>query len=89
MKKYLYLALIIGCLVLISCLGGNSKKGGNNSKNSLADISPKPPMGWNSFDAYDCRINETEFKATVDYMAENLLEYGWNHAVIDYNMVAS
>ncbi len=43
-----------------------------------------PPMGWNSFDAYDCRINEAEYKATVDYMAENLLEFGWDYAVIDY-----
>jgi len=41
-------------------------------------------MGWNSFDAYDCRINEEEFRATVDFMAENLLEYGWEYAVIDY-----
>ena len=47
-------------------------------------LAQTPPMGWNSFDAYDCRINEAEFKATVDYMADNLLEYGWEYAVIDY-----
>lgn len=46
--------------------------------------SPTPPMGWNSFDAYDSRINEQEFKATVDYMAENLKQHGWKYAVIDY-----
>lgn len=51
---------------------------------SDSKLAVTPPMGWNSFDAYDCRINEEEFKATVDYMAENLLDYGWEYAVIDY-----
>lgn len=41
-------------------------------------------MGWNSYDAYDCRINEKDFLAHVDFMAENLLEYGYEYAVIDY-----
>lgn len=55
-----------------------------NSDKVFKSVAPTPPMGWNSFDAYDCRINEQEFKATVDYMAENLKEYGWEYAVIDY-----
>ncbi len=55
-----------------------------NSADSNSTLANTPPMGWNSFDAYDCRINEEEFKATVDYMAENLKEYGWEYAVIDY-----
>ncbi len=29
-------------------------------------------MGWNSFDAYDCRIDEGQFRRTVNYMAANL-----------------
>jgi len=41
-------------------------------------------MGWNSFDAYDCAINERQFRAVVDYMAANLRECGWEYAVIDY-----
>lgn len=47
-------------------------------------VAKTPPMGWNSFDAYDCRINEEEFKKTVDFMEKNLLKYGWEYAVIDY-----
>ncbi len=47
-------------------------------------VAPTPPMGWNSFDAYDCAINEEQFRAIVDYMAKHLLEYGWEYAVIDY-----
>lgn len=41
-------------------------------------------MGWNSFDAYDCAINEQQFRATVDYMARELRPHGWEYAVIDY-----
>lgn len=62
----------------------------NSTEEKIPQVSEKtivaetPPMGWNSFDAYDCRINEDEFKKTVDYMAENLLPFGYEYAVIDY-----
>ncbi|PWJ37976.1 glycoside hydrolase family 27 protein [Sediminitomix flava] len=57
----------------------------SNEKNSLIkEVAATPPMGWNSFDAYDCRINEKEYLETVDFMAENLLDAGWEYAVIDY-----
>lgn len=75
MKRTL-IALI--ALAITSCC---ETKATQETKNYVA---PTPPMGWNSFDAYDCRINEQEFRAVVDYMAENLLEYGWEYAVIDY-----
>ena len=47
-------------------------------------VAPRPPMGWNSFDAYDSAICEDEFRATVDFMAEHLRQYGWQFAVVDY-----
>ncbi|MCF7847267.1 MAG: glycoside hydrolase family 27 protein [Kiritimatiellales bacterium] len=50
----------------------------------LPMVAPKPPMGWNSFDAYDCAINEQQFRNTVEFMEKNLLKYGWEYAVIDY-----
>lgn len=78
--KYLSVCLFfagISCSISKATTVSSSKK----DKKNLAE---QPPLGWNSFDAYDCRINEEEFKATVDYMAENLLEYGWEYAVIDY-----
>ncbi len=50
----------------------------------LSTLAQTPPMGWNSFDAYDCRINEEEYRGVVDFMVENLLQYGWEYAVIDY-----
>ena len=66
---------LVPLFLVLSCLT-------NAQKNT--DLAVKPPMGWNSFDAFDCRINEDQFKKTVDFMAENLLKYGWNYAVIDY-----
>lgn len=78
-SHYIFFALI---LIAVSC----SNKVPDSVKNDRdhASLASKPPMGWNSFDSYDCRINEKEFKATVDFMAENLKMYGWEYAVIDY-----
>ncbi len=47
-------------------------------------VAPTPPMGWNSYDAYDCTINEQDFRANVDVLAKELKEYGWQYAVIDF-----
>ena len=71
-------------LLFLSGCTSNSGKKGNPELSSSEQIALKPPMGWNSFDAFDCRINEEQFKKTVDFMAENLLQFGWNYAVIDY-----
>lgn len=47
-------------------------------------IAARPPMGWNSYDAYDWRVSETEFKANADFLAERLRPYGWEYAVLDF-----
>jgi len=49
-----------------------------------APVARTPPMGWNSFNAYDGTINEQQFRANVDVMAKDLKEYGWQYAVIDF-----
>lgn len=43
----------------------------------------RPPMGWNSYDYYDTTVNEEQIRANADYMAEHLLEYGWEYIVVD------
>jgi hypothetical protein len=40
-------------------------------------------MGWNSWDSYGLTINETEYKANVEWMAEHLKQFGWQYAVVD------
>lgn len=80
-KKFLasWVTLCLLGLVVCSCESVSS-----NGQEEPKYVAETPPMGWNSFDAYDCRINEDEFRVTVDFMADNLLQYGWKYAVIDY-----
>ncbi len=40
-------------------------------------------MGWNSWDSYGLSVTEYEFKTNTDYLAKNLLRYGWEYAVVD------
>ncbi len=47
------------------------------------DLTPTPPMGWNSWDAYGVTVNEQEIRDITDYMAEKLLPLGWEYVVID------
>lgn len=47
-----------------------------------------PPMGWNSYDFYDTKVNEAQIKANADYMAAHLKEYGWEYIVVDIEWYA-
>ena len=38
-------------------------------KNSFQE---KPAMGWNSYDCFGHAVTEADFKANVDYVANNL-----------------
>ncbi|MBR0552568.1 glycoside hydrolase family 27 protein [Stakelama marina] len=46
------------------------------------DIAPRPPMGWNSWDAYGLTIDEAQFKDNVRVLA-GWKDLGWTYAVID------
>lgn len=81
MKNLLSPFLVIVICTVVGCESNHSSKTTNAD---WSEIAPTPPMGWNSFDAYGCRINEEEFKAIVDYMAEHLKPSGYQYAVIDY-----
>ena len=84
MRKILFVSISLFLLLIVVSCVSNKSESSDTAQDNKVQIAEKPPMGWNSFDSYDCRINEKEFKATVDYMAENLLQYGWEYAVIDY-----
>jgi len=79
MKKVFMLMIIALIIVINDC-----QRIETGDKSVLNTVAEKPPMGWNSFNSYDCAINEQQFKAVVDWLADNLLEYGWEYAVIDY-----
>lgn len=42
-----------------------------------------PPMGWNSWDCFGPSVVESEVKVNADYMAEHLLQFGWEYVVVD------
>lgn len=50
------------------------------NKNNAA---PFPPMGWNSYDYFNTMVNEEQIRANAEFMAKNLLQYGWEYVVID------
>ncbi len=85
MKNHLFSIMALGALGAVALvLLSNAAPRQKAAPKGEVLVAPRPPMGWNSFDAYDCRINEAEFKATVDFMAEHLKPYGWEYAVVDY-----
>jgi hypothetical protein len=50
---------------------------------AMAQVAERPPMGWNSWDAYGLTINEEQFRANAMVEAKTLRPYGWIYAVID------
>ena len=46
-------------------------------------VAARPPMGWNSWDAYGTTVTEAEVKANADFMAKNLKAHGWEYIVVD------
>jgi hypothetical protein len=42
-----------------------------------------PPMGWNSWDCFGMDVTDEQLKATADYMAVELKDYGWEYVVLD------
>jgi alpha-galactosidase len=47
------------------------------------DLSPTPPMGWNSWDGFGRTVRESEVKANAGVMASTLKRFGWQYTVID------
>jgi alpha-galactosidase len=82
MKTFGFIAVVI-----LFFLSGCNTRPDSSEKNSATDLeilAPTPPLGWNSYDCYDWRVNEAEFKANVDFMSENLKKHGFEYAVVDY-----
>jgi alpha-galactosidase len=55
--------------------------GGASAQES--NVAKTPPMGWNSWDSFNETVKETDVRATADWMAKNLKEYGWDYIVVD------
>lgn len=44
----------------------------------------KPVMGWNSYNCFGAAVREDEVKANADFIATNLIQFGWQYVVVDY-----
>ena len=54
------------------------------SAQKYANLAPTPPMGWNSWNYFNCNINEDKIKRMADAMASNgMKEAGYQYIVID------
>lgn len=48
------------------------------------DVASRPPMGWNSYNAYGASVTEAEFRANVELLAAKLKPVGYRYAVVDF-----
>lgn len=46
-------------------------------------VAKTPPMGWNSWDAYGESVNESDIRASAEWMAKNLKAFGWEYIIVD------
>jgi alpha-galactosidase len=88
MKVLLTFAALTLCLLFNSCLAVFAQ----SPAPAFWQWAPKPPLGWNSYDAWGTSITEDETLANARYMKEHLLAHGWKYIVIDarwYDTVSS
>lgn len=55
----------------------------NSIPKGMITMTPKPPMGWNSWDCYGAAVNEQIVRQNAEYMAKHLKKYGWEYIVVD------
>ena len=46
------------------------------------EVAPRPPMGWNSWDAYGFTLDEAQYRANIAVL-KDLKRFGWTYAVVD------
>jgi len=72
-------------IILLLCLFSTLQTMAQDTGNALAAT---PPMGWNSWNFFEEKIDETILKQTADAMAQNgMLAAGYNYIVIDDHWV--
>jgi alpha-galactosidase len=63
---------------------GGSGGGGAGSGGSSGILAATPPMGWNSWNAFDCNINETKIKAAADALVSSgMKDAGYQYVCVD------
>ncbi len=74
-----YILRISGVIATILLFSANSF--GQTDRNSLAQ---RPPMGWNSWNKFQCKVSEEVVKESADAMVANgMKEAGYEYVVVD------
>jgi alpha-galactosidase len=68
---------------ILALLGGAALAMAQDRPSGTPLVAPTPPMGWNSWDSYGLTVTQSEFQANAEWMAQHLLRYGWQYAVVD------
>jgi alpha-galactosidase len=71
----------LGVMVLTAALAIVAVSAQSEGAGSL--VAARPPMGWNSWDSFGLSVTEQEFQANANWMAQHLLKFGWEYAVVD------
>ncbi|HSU65675.1 MAG TPA: glycoside hydrolase family 27 protein [Tepidisphaeraceae bacterium] len=63
---------------------GSGGGGGGGSAGSNGILAGTPPMGWNSWNAFDCNINEAKIKAAADALVSSgMKDAGYQYVCVD------
>jgi len=76
-------ALFCGVALGLAGASVQGMHGANAGMDVRGQLAQTPPMGWNSWDSYGTSINEKQFRANAEWIAEHLKSFGWQYVVID------
>jgi len=76
MKKYIFKLLIFGALLAFNGLNAQNSPG-------YWQFTPKPPLGWNSWDCFGTTVTEQQIKEQADAMVKYLLPSGYKYLTVD------
>lgn len=74
---------LLACLFLCLVASAASAQTRSGTPKASMQLAERPPMGWNSWDAYGLTVTESQFRDNVAVLAGTLKSFGWNYAVID------
>lgn len=70
-------------LALAAGSAADARAQGRRRSGGVAQLAPRPPMGWNSWNSFATTITEAQALETAQIMAQKLLPFGYDIFTID------
>jgi alpha-galactosidase len=83
LRTAFFLSLVLITNVFVRCINQSSETGEGNKLRSEG-VAQRPPMGWNSYNAFGATVRESEVKENADFIADKLMNAGWEYVVVDF-----